>query len=320
MDVLCILGAEKVSFISCYEKSPLILMEGSVGERLKREYHLPFDDIVALANIIYRKGGKEALSAIWGQYIDVAKKYGFPFIATTPTRRANMERIAKAGYDEAILLDNVYFLRQLQDTSGVEMYIGGLMGCKGDAYKATEVMQPDEAQEFHSWQADVFRQAGVDFLYAAIMPALPEAIGMARAMEQAGPPYIISFMLRENGRLIDGTTINDAIAQVDDSVNRPPVCYTTNCVHPDVLYKALSRDFNQTLRVKERLRGIQPNTSALTPEELDNSIELKCSDCRELAQSMHKLKELMSIKIAGGCCGTDNTHLDEIARILCPVM
>ena len=287
-----------------------------MGERLKREYNLPFDDIVALANIIYRKGGKEALCAIWQQYIDIAKKYNLPFIATTPTRRANKERVFKAGYDEAIILGNVYPLRQLQETSDVEMYIGGLMGCKGDAYKATEVLETDEAKEFHSWQADLFMQAGVDFLYAAIMPALSEAIGMARAMERTALPYMISFTLRENGRLIDGTTINDAISQIDNSVDRKPVCYMTNCIHPDILYKALSQELNQTLLVKERFHGIQPNTSTLSPEELDNSIELKCSDCKELAQSTQKLTEIISLKIVGGCCGTDNTHIDEIARVM----
>lgn len=56
------MGGEKVDFVSYFEKSPFILMEGALGERLKREYDLPFDDNVALADIIYRKGGKEARS------------------------------------------------------------------------------------------------------------------------------------------------------------------------------------------------------------------------------------------------------------------
>ena len=291
-------------------------MEGALGERLKREYSMPFDDTVALANILYRQGGKESLGAIWNQYIAVAQQYNLPFIATTPTRRANKERVFKAGYDEAIILDNVCLLRQLRDTSDVEMYIGGLMGCKGDAYTATEILQPEEAEEFHSWQADLFMQAGVDFLYAAIMPALSEAIGMARTMERTALPYMISFMIRENGKLLDGTTINNAISQIDNSVNRQPVCYMVNCVHPDILYRALSHDCNQTLLVKQRFHGIQANTSALSPEELDNSAELRCSDCTELARSMKRLTELIALKIVGGCCGTDKTHIEEMARLM----
>ena len=236
-----------------------------------------------------------------------------PFVAITPTRRANIERVAKSGYDKKIIIDNVSILKQLRDLTDIEMYIGGLMGCRGDAYKATEFLHPTEAKEFHSWQADLFAQAGVDFLYAGIMPTLPETIGMAMAMEQTELPYIISFMLRDTGRLIDGTTINDAIEKTDSSVKRKPVCYMTNCIHPNVLYKALSWDFNQTALVKQRFQGIQANTSELPPEQLDNSAELKCSDCLELAHAMYKLTELMTLKIIGGCCGTDNTHISKIA-------
>lgn len=194
------------------------------------------------------------------------------------------------------------------------MYVGGLMGCKGDAYKSTDVLQSDEAFEFHSWQANLFMQAGADFLYAGIIPALPEAIGMARAMEQTNLPYIISFMLRDNGRLIDGTTIHDAILQIDNSVKIKPVCYMANCIHPNILYKALSCDFNNSLLVKKHFHGIQANTSDLSPEELDDSAELKCSNCMELAQSIRRLSEIISLKIIGGCCGTDDTHINQIAQ------
>ncbi|MHB1151071.1 MAG: homocysteine S-methyltransferase family protein [Eubacteriales bacterium] len=303
-----------MNFISCYETNPIILMEGALGERLKREYHIPFDEFIALANVIYRDDGKKALYELWNQYIDVARDNNIPFIATTPTRRANKERVAKAGYDKNIIRDNVFVLKQLRDVTDIKMYIGGLMGCKGDAYKATEALQPDEAKLFHSWQADLFMQFDVDFLYAAIMPTLPETIGMAMAMEQTQLPYIISFMLLENGKLLDGTNIHDAISEIDNRVNRKPICYMANCIHPVVLYKALNHHFNQTSLVKQRFHGIQANTSALSPHELDNSKELKCSDSIELAQAMFKLKEIITLKIVGGCCGTNNNHISQIAK------
>lgn len=304
-----------MSFISCYEKSNVILMEGALGERLKREFSFAFDENVGLGDIIYRAGGREALLKLWKQYISIAEKYELPFIATTPTRRSNRERVKKAGYDESLISDNVDFLKQVQRSSGIEMYVGGMLGCYGDAYKATDILASDEAEEFHSWQAELFKEAGVDFLYAALMPALSEAEGMARALEKTQLPYIISFMIRDNGRLPDGTSINDAIAAIDASVSVKPVCYMTNCVHPGVLYKALSLRFNRTALIGERFHGIQANTSTLSPEELDNSIELKCSNAADLAKSMYRLRELIDVKIAGGCCGTDDTHIKEIAKI-----
>ncbi|MEG0611480.1 MAG: homocysteine S-methyltransferase family protein [Clostridium sp.] len=123
-------------------------------------------------------------------------------------------------------------------------------------------------------------------------------------------------MIREDGRLIDGTTINDAIEIIDKSVKRIPICYMTNCVHPDIVYKALSENFNRTEIVKNRFRGIQANAACLSPEELDNCCELMSSSASSLAKSMMKLRKDFNFKIFGGCCGTDDKYIEEIAKIL----
>lgn len=146
------------------------------------------------------------------------------------------------------------------------------------------------------------------------MPALSEAIGMAKAMGNTGLPYIISFIIRDNGKLIDGTTIHDAILKIDDATEQKPICYMTNCVHPTVLIKALSYPFNKTKLVQERFGGIQANTSQLSPEELDNCCDLKSSDSISLACEMMKLYRYCNPKIFGGCCGTDNTYIEEVAK------
>ena len=112
-----------------------------------------------------------------------------------------------------------------------------------------------------------FKSVGVDFLYAGIMPVLSEAIGMAVAMSDTDIPYIISFTIQRNGKLIDGHTINDAIYYINNHVSNKPVCYMTNCVHPDIVYEALSHKFNQTQMVKNRFWGIQ----ALYPHKKINS-------------------------------------------------
>jgi S-methylmethionine-dependent homocysteine/selenocysteine methylase len=148
------------------------------------------------------------------------------------------------------------------------------------------------------------------------MPALSESIGMANAMENTGLPYIISFMIRDDGKLVDGTTIHNAISNIDNATVRKPICYMTNCVHPIILRKALSCSFNETKLVKERFRGIQANASPLSPEELDNCHDLKASDGVSLACDMIELYKYFTPKIFGGCCGTDNTHMEEIAKRL----
>lgn len=298
----------------CFNTKPAILMEGALGERLKREFNIKFDDKVAMANLIYDDKSRRAMETIFQEYVKIAEKYSLPFIATTPTRRANKERVLQSNLSEKIIEDNVCFLQEIKKNTSTNMFVGGLMGCKGDAYKGTDILSIEEAKEFHSWQANLFKNSGVDFLYAGIMPALSEAIGMAKAMESTGLPYIISFMIRKNGNLIDGTTIHNAILNIDKSTLHNPICYMTNCVHPTVLAKALSVSFNKTKLVKTRFCGIQANTSPLLPEELDGCSDLKSSDSVNLAVEMMKLERYFTPKIFGGCCGTDNTHMEEIAK------
>lgn len=86
-----------------------------------------------------------------------------------------------------------------------------------------------------------------------------------------------------------------------------------NCVHPTILMKALLQPFNNVRVVQERFRGIQANTSPLPYVELDASIDLQCSEPEEFAAEMIKLREAGNIQIWGGCCGTDNRHMELVA-------
>ena len=305
-----------MDFEDCFKTHDSILMEGALGERLKREYHLQFDEQVAMAALVFKPEGISALEKIWKEYMNIAQKYNLPFLAATPTRRANKERVTRSNFDESIIAANVNLLHRIQQESTIEMYVGGLMGCRGDAYTGEKSLSESEARDFHSWQAELFLTAGVDFLYAAIMPNLFEAAGTAQAMAEAGMPYIISFTIQKNGRLIDGTAITDAIQYIDSKTSAKPVCYMTNCVHPTILYEALSQPFNRNEMVKNRFLGIQANTSPLSYTELDQSIELQCSEPEEFAQDMLKLRSIVNLKIFGGCCGTDNTHMEQLAQYL----
>ncbi len=196
------------------------------------------------------------------------------------------------------------------------MYAGGLLGCRGDAYTGAGALPEEEARIFHAWQVESFRSAGADFLFAGIMPTLPEAAGMARAMSDSGLPYIISFTVERNGRLIDGTAIADAIDYIDGRTENNPACYMANCVHPTLLREALLQPWNDTEQVRTRFQGIQANTSPLPFAALDGAAELQCSDPADFSQEMVRLREVADIRIFGGCCGTDNRHMEYVARRL----
>lgn len=297
------------------EAGNTLLMEGALGERLKREFGLDISSDVGMASLVYNTEGRNALRSLWLQYLSTAKEYGLPFLATTPTRKANHKRVLQSGQPISIIKDNVKFLQSVLAEINHQSYLGGLMGCTGDAYTGEGNLSEYDAFKFHRWQANEFAEAGTTFLYAGIMPTLPETTGMARAMAETGLPYIISFTIKPDGCLIDGTTINDAIEIIDSKVSSKPLCYMTNCIHPRFVASALGQPFNQTDIVHMRFRGIQANTAELDYKDIDSSDLLKATSSPEsLANDIADLHQRFSLSILGGCCGTDNRHITEIAK------
>lgn len=47
------------------------LMEGALGERLKREYDIKIDGPVAMASLIYSEEGRNALRNLWSEYKNI---------------------------------------------------------------------------------------------------------------------------------------------------------------------------------------------------------------------------------------------------------
>lgn len=311
-----------MNFRECYDTCDTILTEGAIGIRLRNEYGITPDPVVANASLLYDEQARDAIKEITGQYIHIAREYQLPMMLMTSTRKANRYNVERSAYTKEIIRDNADFIRRIcekanpMDALHTELFAGGMMGCKGDAYTGAEALGAEEAYEFHSWQAQLFREAKVDYLYACIMPMLPETIGMAKALADTGIPYIISFMVRKDGRLIDGTTIHDAIAAVEAAVSEKPIFYMTNCVHPVNVGLALTQEFNQTELVRTRFQGIQANASPLSPEELDGCCGIVSSEPWELAEEMMKLRKKYGFKVLGGCCGTDQRHIEELARRL----
>lgn len=305
-------------FLNTFYNSSFLLTEGAIIERLKREFCIPLDNDIIHAGLIYEEKGIEILSLIYKQYIDIAQSYNVPIMIMTPTRRATTERIKHSAYhSKNIIQDCVKFyegIRGKYPSHKNKIFIGGLIGCKGDAYNPNDALDIDESYIFHRLQVNVFKQTNVDFLFAGVLPAKSEAIGIAKAMSETGIPYILSFVIRKSGSLLDGTIINDIIEEIDNTIMPKPLCYMVNCVHPIVLQEALSNPLNKTSLVKERLIGIQANTSTANPESLNDSSELQIEDFDVLINSMIKLKVHNNIKILGGCCGTDNRHIEELAK------
>lgn len=309
-----------ISFGDLLAASPVILGEGAVIERLRRSGSIQLDEYVVNSALIYQEEGRAALAAICRQYLEIGRRHDLPMLVSTPTWRAGRERIAAAGLAGRDLNgDNFRFLAQMRDSYGsyaAKVAICGLMSCRGDAYKPEEAMSVDAAAEFHLWQAEALAASGVDLLMAATLPALSEAVGLARAQATTGLPYIVSFVVRPEGTLLDGTPLKNAVAAIDATVTPRPLAYMVNCTHASVFRSALQHDTNSSLLVRERVIGLLANTASLSPEELDARRELVEEAPEQFGEKVAALHGDLGMKVLGGCCGTDDRHIDCLAREL----
>jgi homocysteine S-methyltransferase len=302
-----------------------VLTEGAVIERLRRDSEVELDPYVAHAGFVYEERARAALTKVYRGYLDIGKQYDVPMVALAPTWRANPERLAQAGLGQVqeVNSDCVRYLTGLVGELGGyagKVLIGGIMGCRGDAYDSSEALPAEQAEAFHHPQAQALAGAGVDFILVSTLPALSEALGMAAAVATAEAaldlPYVLSFVVRPTGTLLDGTPLHQAIEMIDAAVQPWPSAYMINCVHPTVFEQALAHEEQVSDVVVDRVMGLQANTSARSPEELEGLDYLDGEEPSSFADHMLRLHRRFGVKILGGCCGTDDRHIADMARRL----
>ena len=96
------------------------------------------------------------------------------------TKIANVD-MKTINTDAFLFVDTI---RKSYGNFSEKIFIGGLTGCKGDAYKPEEALSENDSYHFHKMQMQILAEAGVDFLFASTLPALTEAIGIAKAMSE----------------------------------------------------------------------------------------------------------------------------------------
>jgi S-methylmethionine-dependent homocysteine/selenocysteine methylase len=186
--------------------------------------------------------------------------------------------------------------------------VGGLLGCKNDSYRPLEGLDREAAFLFHKPQAKVLAASGVNYLMAATLPCLSEALGMAQALADTGLEYIVSFVIASRGRILDGTSMDEAFATIDGELGmQRPLGYMVNCAHPSFL-----KPEEMSPKTLARLKGYQANASSLDHEKLDNAQKLEADDLWDWVTGMLGLNMENGIPILGGCCGTTSEYLKAL--------
>lgn len=251
--------------------------------------------------------GNRLLEAYYAAYAGVAARAGADLLLETPTWRANPEWGEKLGYDGAALRSAnhraVDLLRGLASSADVErVFVSGVVGPRGDGYVPT-ASAVDEAATYHSAQIATLAEAGVDLVHAMTVGTTEEAEGIVHAARSVGLPVLVSFTVETDGTLPDGTPLADAIRRVDSSI--APDGYGINCAHPTHVTQSLDGGDWQ-----RRIVALRPNASTMSHAELDEMEVLDAGDIDLLTASLTRVREqLPAVRVVGGCCGTDVSHV-----------
>lgn len=260
------------------------------------------------------------LERYYDRHLELAEAHRTGFVIDTPTWRANPDWGARLGYGSADLdrinRDAVSFCRAVATRwigRVVPIAVAGVIGPRGDGYRAGGGSAA-AAEAYHAPQVAAFANAGADVVAAYTLGAVEEAIGIARAAETAGISAAISFTLETDGRLPSGSELGAAIEAVDAATRGYPAYFMVNCTHPQHFAHLL----NGSPPWAARIRGIKANASVLSHAELDEAGTLDEGDPEDLGRRIAALRQILpSLKLLGGCCGTEDRHVGQIASACC---
>jgi homocysteine S-methyltransferase len=259
------------------------------------------------------------LRAMYKRYLDTAAEHGLGALIGGLDYRASPDWASLLGYTDGSLADMQFraidFLRDVarpyEDRLPAVLY-AGIIGPRGDAYQINRTITAEEAEEYHSTQLATLARAGVDLAEAMTFNGIPEVIGLARAAARVGVPLAVSFTLdHDTHRLVSGPSLREAIETVDAQTGDDrPAFYGINCSHPLEFMPAIEPGDWCT-----RIRSLRPNAAMMDKISLCTLGHLETGDPPKLGELMGDLaRRYPHIDVWGGCCGTWDTHLDEIAK------
>lgn len=292
------------------------LSEGGPETELMYKYGFELPHF-AMFPLLENPNAVTTMQDMYRKYLDVVAKHGMSALIGGLDYRASPDWGAMLGYSADSLAEAnlacINFLNELAaeyKSEIPEILIQGNIGPRGDAYAQNKSISACEAEDYHSVQLQTLKQADVDLALAVSFNNIPESIGIARAAEKIGVPLGISLSLDSSSKLNSGQHLSEAIIEIDRETNQSSAFYSINCSHPLEYEPALiSGDWIN------RVRGVRPNAAKMDKIQLSSIGHLEGGDPVELGKQIGSLaRRYPHMDIWGGCCGSWDIHLDEIAK------
>lgn len=277
----------------------------------------------AAFHLLREPEGTAALRRYFTAYAQLAERVGSGLVLESATWRANADWASLLGYTSAALAEaNTRAIDLLVEIRGqmaghpAPIVISGCIGPRGDGYVIDQAMSVAQAEAYHAEQVETLARSQADMVCAITMTYVDEAVGIAKAAESAGMPVALSFTVETDGRLPSGHDLGAAIEAIDSATAGYAAYYMINCAHPTHFEHLLDSNASWV----KRIRGLRANASRMSHAELDDARELDAGDPVELGEQYEALvRSLPHLSVLGGCCGTDERHIEQIAIACAPL-
>lgn len=297
--------------IDIINRNDIIITDGGLETTLiyKHNIDLPYFSCINLLKTDY---GKNIIYNYFLNYINISKKYNVRIIIETPTWRCSKKwckLLNCENYEiEKINQEAVNIVKSIKKNNE-NIIISGNIGPIDDGYVINNKLTIEELKEYHLEQIYILAKENVDMISAFTINYVEEAMGIVLACKNINIPLVISFTVGINGKLPSGMTLEDSIKYIDKNTNYYPIYYMINCAHPKHFISLFKNNSDWIKRIK----GIRSNASDKSHEELNNSTELDIGNIDELSNYCKNIRnENKHINIFGGCCGTDENHVENI--------
>lgn len=308
-----------MDFVTAFNSTPYLVYDGPMETRIEYDTDLKMDEAVSLFTLVFDEKGRKILEKFYREDISVAKNYDMPIIINAPTFRANLAHSTRLGYDikdlPKINLACIEFTKEIRSSYGdfkKHIFVTAPIGPRLVGYKPDYATDLNYMTNFYAQQADAAAESQVDIISITAMPSLIEAMGSARATANTSVPYSVGLIMTPEGRLLDGTPIEETIERIDCSTKVIPNFYVISCTHPRIAAQALMK-VNKNI---SRIKGIKANGCPKTPEQLLQLDHAEADDPDVFAREVVQLGRKYQLKVYGGCCGTDSRHLEAIIKEL----
>ncbi len=221
---------------------------------------------------------------------------------TTPRAYAKVDLPAEQA--RHAMSESVRAARKAQESVNRPTFVAGSYTTLEDCYEPDLVPPEEDMRREHFQLVEWLCEDGVDFLLPETINSLAEAKVMADAASQSGKPFFISFLSDENGKLLDGNTLEEAIS-VTDLPGRFGV--SLNCRSIDVMDQA----FEKLCSLYDGMKGVYPNGVGCPHDDLGWVFEEDQDSIAKFTRYMMSWRE-KDARIIGGCCGTTPLYIKAL--------